>query len=93
MTEIKKKCTKCKRFYDYALFYFCRGRYRSECKKCTIRINVRYQKAKKRNITPDRSYMREYYATHKTQFAEYRRRFKEKHPGYYRDYKINKINK
>jgi hypothetical protein len=73
-------------------FYVCQGKWRSECKACTIRKNVRYQKRvkawKHRFVDNDeqRSYMVEYYAKNKEKFAEYRRKFKEKYPDYYKEY-------
>ena len=91
--EPEKTCTWCGNKKIIAKdFYMCQGRYRSECKACTIRRNVRYQRKikawKNRFIDPEqkRSYMVEYYHNHKEQFAEYRRKFKEKYPDYYREY-------
>ncbi len=74
-------------------FYLCRGQYRSECKVCTIKQNVVNQRDtqawKKRLIDTDdrRSYQLEYYQKNKAKFAEYRKRFKEKHPNYYQERK------
>jgi hypothetical protein len=73
-------------------FYFSKGKIRSECKKCTIKRNLAYQKKaqswKKRcsNYSDHREYMLNYYADNRDKFAEYRRTFLEKHPGYYRAY-------
>jgi len=73
-------------------FYMCQGKWRSECKRCTITKNVKYQKSseawKHRYVDNDekRSYMLEYYAKNKEKFAEYRRKFKEKYPDYYKNY-------
>jgi len=76
----------------------CQGKWRSECKACTIRKNVRYQKRTKawmhRFVDNDeqRSYMVDYYAKNKEKFAEYRRKFKEKYPDYYKEYSRKRKN-
>lgn len=73
-------------------YYLCAGRWRSECKMCTIKRNVRYQKKTKawkhRYVDDDarRLYMREYYAQNREKFAKYRAEFKERYPDYYKDY-------
>lgn len=90
----EKKCSKCKRFKPFIDFYFSKGRYRSECKRCTIRHLCKTQKAKRKGLKiEDRGYRIEYYANNKDKFAEYRRRFRERHPNYYREYKYKIINK
>lgn len=90
----EKKCTKCKRFKDFNEYYFSRGRYRSECKSCTIRLVVKSARKKKRQLRQETTnYRIEYYANNREKFAEYRRRFKERHPNYYREYKYKIINK
>jgi len=77
-------------------FYFCRGTYRSECKVCTIKRNVVIQRDtqawKKRLYDADKrnAYAVEYYSKNKAKFAEYRKRFKEKHPNYYYELKEKK---
>lgn len=79
-------------------FYMCQGKRRSECKACTIKKNVRYQRKveawKHRYIDNDeqRVYMLEYYANNKEKFVEYRKRFKEKYPDYYKLYARKKKN-
>jgi hypothetical protein len=79
-------------------FYMCQGRWRSECKACTIAKNVRYQRRIKawqhRFVDNDnqRSYMAEYYANNKEKFAEYRRKFKERNPDYYKEYSRKRKN-
>lgn len=73
-------------------FYMCQGKMRSECKACTIKKNVRYQKSVKAwkyrctDTEEKRSYMNEYYAKNKEKFAGYRKKFKEKYPEYYKLY-------
>lgn len=73
-------------------FYMCSGRYRSECKVCTIKRNAVYQKKKqpwlKRFSSSDehKSYMAEYYHNNREKFLEYRKTFNKKHPNYYKDY-------
>lgn len=97
-TELKT-CSKChlkKETHDN--YYMCQGKYRSECKKCTISRNVKYQKKlkswKNRFVDNDqqRSYMVDYYSKNKEKFAEYRRVFKEKYPDYYREYTRRRKN-
>jgi hypothetical protein len=76
----------------------CQGKRRSECKACTIKKNVRYQNEvqawKHRFVDNDeqRSYMIEYYAKNKAKFAEYRRKFRERNPGYYKEYSRKRKN-
>jgi hypothetical protein len=88
-----KICSHCGRPKNQdADFYVCSGRIRAECKQCTIRKVVHYQKKLRvwrlENVNPLelREYMHEYYAKNKDKFAEYRRRFNEKYPGYYKRY-------
>lgn len=65
---------------------------RSECKKCTIKKNVRYQREheswKYRFVDNEekKTYMSDYYAKNKEKFAEYRAKFREKHPDYFKMY-------
>ncbi len=79
-------------------FYRCQGKLRSECRKCTINKNVRYQRRtqawKHRYVDNDvkRSYMIEYYAANKDKFAEYRSKFKEKYPEYHKEYARKRKN-
>lgn len=88
-----KICSKCNQAKNPDTdFYWCAGKLRSECKKCTIRRNIRYQKQteawKHRFVDGDvrRSYMAEYYANNKEKFDEYRKKFRERNPDYYREY-------
>ena len=73
-------------------FYLCSGRWRSECKACTIKKNVSYQKRVKAwryryaDTETRKTYMRKYYEKNKNKFAKYRTDFKQRHPGYYQDY-------
>jgi len=94
-----KICSKCNcAKISHMDFYMCQGKWRSECKACTIRKNVRYQKRTKawmhRFVDNDeqRSYMVDYYAKNKEKFAEYRRKFKEKYPDYYKEYSRKRKN-
>ena len=100
MNEPLKICSRCNEAkVEKKDFYCCRGFYRSECKKCTIKKNVRYQKVTKpwlnRFVDGDekRSYMVDYYSKNKAKFAEYRRKFRELYPDYYKDYNRNLKNK
>ncbi len=88
-----KICSKCHQAKEAMRdFYLCSGRWRSECKACTIKRNVRYQKKikawKHRYVDDDarRLYMREYYDKNKEKFAKYRSEFKERYPEYYKEY-------
>jgi len=94
-----KICTKCheaKKALEE--FYQCLGKYRSECKSCTIKRNVKYQRENKTSKRYDyasrRLYMRKYYYNNKLKFAQYRAEFKKRYPNYYKQYfKKNKKNK
>jgi len=88
-----KICTKCHKAKNYLNdFYKCLGKSRSECKKCTVKRNVKYQnktKAWKYRYGDDdtrRLYMREYYNKNKEKFAQYRENFRNRYPKYYKDY-------
>lgn len=79
-------------------FYMCQRKRRSECKACTIKKNVRYQKRTKAWLhrfvddEEQRSYMVDYYSKNKEKFAEYRRKFKERNPDYYKEYARKRKN-
>lgn len=94
-----KTCSKCFLTKEIGDFYLCAGKFRSECKNCTILRNTKYQKRakawKSRDVDDDvrRMYMREYYAQHREKFAEYRARFKQKYPDYYKLYFRNRKKK
>jgi len=88
-----KTCSKCnKEKYAFEDFYLCAGKLRSECKMCTIKRNVKYQKKvkswKHRYIDDEtrRIYMRAYYNKNKDKFSRYRSEFRERHPEYYKQY-------
>lgn len=93
-----KKCSICKTSKPLGDFYLCQGKVRSECKACTSKKNVKHQRKtkvwKRRYVDSDeqKSYMVDYYAKHRERFAEYRRLFKERHPGYYKDYARRRKN-
>ncbi len=96
MSELKI-CTRCKLPRDVKSgFYVCRGTRRTECKACTIKKNVSYQKKiqawKHRFVdaAKQRSYMSDYYSKNKAKFAEYRRLFKLRYPDYYKTYNLNR---
>ncbi len=88
-----KICSQCHQAKEAVMdFYLCSGRWRSECKMCTIKRNVRYQRKTKawkhRYVDDDtrRLYMREYYDKNKAKFAQYRAEFKARYPEYYKEY-------
>lgn len=89
MSDLKicSKCNKAKKATQD--FYLCSGRWRSECKKCTVKRNVKYQRKirawKTRYVDDEarRAYMRDYYAKNKEKFAQYREEFRERYPDYY----------
>lgn len=93
-----KICSKCNTAKDSDSFYSSKGKIRSECKACTIKKNVYYQKKtkswKNRFIDSDekRSYMVDYYAKNRDKFAEYRKTFREKHPEYFKLYSRKRKN-
>lgn len=95
-----KICSKCHEAKEATTdFYLCSGKWRSECKACTIKRNVRYQRKtqawKYRYVDDDerRHYMREYYANNKEKFAKYRADFKDRYPEYYKEYFRNRKDK
>jgi hypothetical protein len=99
MNELKI-CSKCQQSKASTTeYYLCSGRWRSECKVCTIKRNVKYQKKTKawkhRYVDDDtrRLYMREYYAKNKGKFAHYRSEFSKRHPDYYKAYFRNRKEK
>ncbi len=87
-----KTCAKCCQTKEEESFYLSAGKRRSECKICTIRRNVRYQRKVKawKNRETDqearRNYMRKYYEDNKEKFAKYRSDFRLRHPEYYKKY-------
>lgn len=87
-----KVCKRCNIAKEEQAFYFTAGKPRSECKACTIKRNVRYQKKvrswKFRDTDQEarRSYMRTYYENNKDKFAKYREDFRSRHPEYYKEY-------
>lgn len=88
-----KICSKCHKAKDAMRdYYMCQGKWRSECKACTIKRNVRYQRTvrawKGRSEDPDarNEYMRDYYSKNKEKFAKYRQEFKERYPEYHKEY-------
>jgi len=92
-----KRCTKCHETKETARdFYLCGDKWRSECRKCTIKRNVIYQR--KINSWRSRfgsdeirkSYMRDYYSKNKEKFAKYRAEFRERFPNYYKEYFKNR---
>lgn len=94
-----KICSKCHAAKSSITdFYKCQGKIRSECKSCTIRKNVLYQKQNKAwlqrfvDSEQQKSYMVDYYAKNKEKFAEYRRKFKERNPEYHKEYARKRKN-
>ncbi len=99
LNDITKVCSKCmKEKILHMDFYMCQGKYRSECKSCTIKKNVAYQRRvgnwKERFIDLEerREYMKKYYAANKERFALYRASFKKKNPEYHKLYARSKKN-
>lgn len=82
----KKTCIKCKVEKESpADFYKQKDYIRNICRECfkkITRIQSEKRKLLKKEANPNYSYSREYYAKNKEKFAEYRRRFLEKNPGY-----------
>lgn len=95
MTE--KKCSRCKHIKDQLIdFYMCNGKWRSECKACTVKRNVNYQRKKRTwetrevDLEQRRAYMLSYYAKNKNKFAHYRQTFKQRNPDYHRTWASQK---
>ncbi len=95
-----KTCTGCHKAKDREKdFYISQGRVRSQCKECIIKKNVQYQIDTQAWLMRDsddeqrRAYMVEYYAKNKEKFAEYRRKFKNSHPEYYKVYARDRKDK
>ncbi len=92
MSELKI-CSQCNKAKEAAIgFYQSGGRYRTECKACTIKRNIRYQrrteawKHRYGNDEERREYMRAYYNNNKDKFSKYRSKFRERFPDYYTNY-------
>lgn len=91
-------CNKCFEAKESDQFYMTRGVPRSECKKCTIRRNIRYQRklkswlCKSVDIEGRKEYMRSYYQKNKGKYVLYRKSFRKKHPYYFTDYFRKKKN-
>lgn len=93
MSDGKKICKQCNAKKDpFKDFYSSLGKFRRECKACTIKNNTTYAKNtqawKKRKVDPQeiREYFRDYYQRNQKKFIEYRQTFKNKHPNYYQTY-------
>jgi len=97
MTKLKI-CSRCFETKEGKDYYTCKGLMRSECKTCTIKRNISYQKKtqawKHRFIDNEqrKSYQLDYYAKNKEKFAEYRTNFKLKHPEYFKMYARQRKN-
>lgn len=88
-----KTCTRChEEKQKESHFYKCNGKFRSECKACTIQRNTEYQQTSEtwqqrhRASVSRRIYMRNYYATNKEKYTQYRKEFKLRNPDYYKKY-------
>lgn len=87
-----RKCNVCKHEKELEKdFYFSKGNYRGECKKCTSRKNSeRAQRtgySRFKSAEARREHQREYYRQNKERFKVYRKRFLEKNPEYFKNYK------
>lgn len=92
MSEFKT-CSQCHVAKELPIsFYICAGKFRSECKACTVKKNVQYNKnvrAWRQRYVSDEArklYMRQYYDKNRAKFAVYRSKFKSRYPNYYREY-------
>ena len=92
MKSDTKVCSRCSEEKSIGDYYLCQGNIRGECKRCTIVRNVRYQRENKSwmnrfvDENQQRTYMVDYYSRNKEKFAEYRRKFRDRNPDYYRNY-------
>lgn len=94
---MNRKCSRCCKTKEISDFYAYQGKPRGECKKCSIKRNVKHQRRVKAWYGRDyeesrRAYMRAYYENNKEKFARYRQTFRERHPDYYRDYADRRKN-
>lgn len=92
-SENEKICTECFQKKSFEDFYKqANGRPRSKCKKCIIKLNYEYQKRNPISKCSEergdkyKKYQRQYYLNNKEKFSNYRSRFKERNPDYYRQY-------
>lgn len=99
MSEFKR-CSKCNEVKEiYTGFYMCSGKWRAECKVCSIKRNTKYKQKHRLNKLPycddehRKSYMRSYYSQNLEKFAGYRDRFRKKHPNYNKEYFLKCKNK
>ncbi len=85
-----KKCKDCNKNLPLEDYYFYQGNYRTNCKKCHSNKMVRRQSVTKpwKNRDPEqkRKDSKAYYKKNKEKFEEYRKKFAENHPLYYREY-------
>lgn len=87
-----KICCKCEKAKKVEDFYQFKGDYRTECKACTIKRNVIYQRKMKvwkyrdNDNEARKVYCRKYYQKNKEKFAKYRADFIKRHPEYYKKY-------
>lgn len=90
----EKRCSKCRKNKDRETdFYHYIGKCRGECKKCTIRHNIAYQKRTKAwkrrdklNDAERSDYFKQYYQKNKDKFKKYQLKFKLENPGYHKEY-------
>ena len=95
MNEPMKMCSRCEEVKcKITDFYMCAGKFRSECKACTIKKNISYQQEKKKipqdqiKLMKREAYMKSYYAQEnvRKKYVHYRKKFRDKHPGYFKIY-------
>lgn len=86
----KKVCIKCQIEKESPQdFYMTKDYERSTCRDCFKKITKKQsqeRKEKQKLTDPENSYSKRYYLKNKEKFAEYRKRFLEKHPGYMKRY-------
>jgi hypothetical protein len=90
---MQKFCNKCETWKEQEIdFYICKGRYRSYCKKCILKINSIYQKEHQswKTAFPDietrKKYFREYTKNNPEKIKKYRADFKKNNPNYMKEY-------
>lgn len=92
-----KKCTICRKKKAYSDYYMCLDsnynvyRYKSECKRCTLRRKTTTSRKKIRDKLWARNpkkqaYQKEYMKRNADKIKVYKARFNAKNPHYFRDY-------
>lgn len=93
-----KICTKCSKEKEITDFYKCSGKYKSECKACTVKGVMKYSKTYREENRDEfnakrRKWTKKHYANNRELYAKWRAAFKANNPDYYRNYYATKRNR